>query len=104
MIPSPAAHGVVQICVKSVNGLMILVKANLDDSVEVIKEHVRKKTGINEALQRYVVAGKQLNEGIALREYSVQNGMILDMAMRLDGGVALKSERLGHADGKSYPR
>eukprot|EP00928_Gymnodinium_smaydae_P087714 TRINITY_DN71946_c0_g1_i1.p1 TRINITY_DN71946_c0_g1~~TRINITY_DN71946_c0_g1_i1.p1 ORF type:complete len:715 (+),score=63.33 TRINITY_DN71946_c0_g1_i1:66-2210(+) len=76
----------VQIFVRTLRGKTITLDVMMDELVEHVKAKIESKTDIPSYLQRLLFAGKQLEDGRALREYDIQRESTLQLVTSLCGG------------------
>ncbi len=75
-----------KLLVKTLTGKTIEIEVKLTDTVASVKQQVQDKEGIPPDQQRIIYAGKTLEDGRALADYSVTDGATVHLVLRLRGG------------------
>ncbi|XP_021719787.1 E3 ubiquitin-protein ligase UPL5-like [Chenopodium quinoa] len=64
-------------------GNSLILRANLDDTVELVHEKIQNVTGIPSSVQRLIFQGKQLQREQTLKQCNIQNDAGLQMVGRM---------------------
>jgi ubiquitin C len=103
--PSTGAKGTtaeINVEIKTLTGKTIKITTRTADTVEELKEDIRRSEGIPADQQRLIFAGCQMEDGETLARYNICQGSVISLVLRLRGGMMHESS--GRDDHKPAAR
>lgn len=79
---STVDQGVWDLHIKTLDGTYVVIRANPKDAVLLVKAKVARKKGLNPSSFKLVFAGKPIEEGRVLSDYTIRSGSTLHMVKK----------------------
>ena len=94
----PAVASAMQIFVKTLTGKHITIEVEPTDPVETVKVKIQEKEGIPVERQILLFAGKELDDGYTLQDYSIQKDSTLHLVKDPDADYSRVDAAIAKAD------
>lgn len=95
LVCTAATASAMQIFVKTLTGKHITLEVEPTDRIEDVREKIQDKEGISPDRQRLFFAGKELEDGKTLQDYSIQKDSELELMLRPGEEPEIKPEESG---------
>jgi ubiquitin-large subunit ribosomal protein L40e len=86
-ITETLSPGSYPIYIKTLTGCTLNIMVNASMTIEALKLSIQDREGIPPDQQRLIFAGKQLEDGMILRDCNIQRESVLHIVTRLRGGM-----------------